>query len=132
MKKMLVLIMSVASLSAQAKQMECMFQDGTLLKAELIESNMSAELAQISIQYPGKGVHKFSDKVKGVVYTNISGDPNDSVVLSVWKERNPENKPLFSITGAIEGNPYSGSVVQDYKTGSTLSVICKEIEAAAE
>jgi hypothetical protein len=125
-----LIVMTVSLLAAivQAKTAECTFNDGTILRATITESSMMADLSQISIQRPGQEVQNFSDNVQGSVYTNISGNPEDSVVLDIWENADPENKPMFSITSSEEGNSQSGSTVIEFATGAKQSVTCKEIE----
>ncbi len=127
MKNILVVLSLFLFVSpSYAKTIQCTAEDSTVIRAEIIEHSMSAELVNISVQKFELPVFIFPQNVKGVVYTDVTGNPGDPVVLSIYDDSTNPPQELFKIAPDSR-DPNKRNALTEIETNITQPVLCIEI-----
>ena len=112
-----------------AKVAQCTAADGTVLRGQIREGSMIAELTNISIKKANQPIFNYPESVKGAIYTDITNDPNKSIVLAIYNdaENDPDKMRMYGVRTAVEGQQDKGNVLEDSSSGTSQPVICVEL-----
>lgn len=112
--------------TSYAKTIQCTADDTTVIRADIIERSMSAELINISVQKFELPPLIFPENVKGVLYTDVTGNPVDPVVLSIYDDSTNPPTELYKIAPDSR-DPNKRNALTENGTNVTHPVSCIEI-----